>query len=373
MRHKSIKRTAVLLSAALLLTAAVPAASVRAESDEDFATSEQLDELEQLRQREAELAARQGELENDMDVVRQDVAALQDESYSLDLYLSELQAEGVILQEDYERLSRELEAARTAVNLAVSEYDEAAKEVEAKEEEYQDRLVAMYKRSKQSKLEVLLSSDGMTGFFTNLELLGVIGRSDQQVLEDLTAARETAEAKKQAAEQSKLQYEIFVADKQEQIKVLAGGIADTEKEISDLETQILNRSADLDYYAGLYNDAAAEESALRSRRDNIEGEIRAQAEATRAAWAEATRAAEEERARIAAEATRQAEAEASRKDRGGAGRRSKRSACRSLCSFRQRHDVSGPRQYGHLELLRLEDLSAESGAPGFSFGTGFSR
>lgn len=319
MKSAKKKIGALLLAAALSLTFMGPARAVRAEGDDDFATQDQLDELAELQKREADLAKRERQLENDMAYIRQEVSALQSESAELDVHLNELKDQGVILDNDYQRLTAELQAAKEAMNLAVADYDLAVAEVNHKQAEYEDRLVAMYKRSRQSKLEVLLSSDGLTGFFTNLELLGVIGRSDRQILEELTAARETAEVKKQVAENSKKQYEIFVAEKAEEIKVLAAGIASAESEISELQDKILNRSADLNYYSSLYTDNQQAQSELGRRKDDIQADIKAQAEATRAAWAEATRAAEEQRRReeearqAAAEATRRAEAEATRR------------------------------------------------------------
>lgn len=286
--------TALLLALTMICPAALPADKVRADGDdEDFATEEQLSELAELQRREAELAARAESLENDMSYIRRDVENLQASSQELGSYLSELKAQGVILEDDYQRLTNELAAAKAAMDQAVAEYDQAVEDVDDKQAEYEDRLVAMYKRSKQSKLEVLLSSNGLTGFFTNLELLGVIGRSDKQILEDLTAARETAEVKKQVAEDSKEQYELFVADKKKEIDILAAGISTTEEDIAALQQQIINRSADLSYYQGLYADNDAAQSSLSSQRSSLEGEIRQQAEATRSAWAEATRAAEQ--------------------------------------------------------------------------------
>lgn len=317
MQKRSI--LAFCLALSLVLPLGLQRGTVRAESESDdsFATQDQLDELAELQRREAELASRQQGLENDMAAIRDDVAYLQSQSADLGAKLDELRAKGVILEDEYKKLVAELESAKKTMQDAISAYESAKQLVEDKQVEYQDRLVAMYKRSKQSKLEVLLSSDGITGFFTNLELLGVIGRSDKQILEDLTAAREMAEAKKKVAEDYKTKYDAFVARKKAQIEKLAKGIRSTQDDIESIQSQILNRSADLSQVQGLYADTNSEITSVNGRKGEIEADIHAQAEATRAAWAEATRKAEEEAAaaKAAEEAARKAaQAEADKAD-----------------------------------------------------------
>ncbi len=320
MKRKSL--LALVLAGAILVTGWLPGTDVRANSTgEDFSTQEQRDELAELQRQEAELASNQARLDAEMQTVRQEVASLQSQSQTLTAQLDELLAEGVILQSEYDNLIAELDAAKAAMDLAIAEYETARLDVENKQAEYESRLVAMYKRSKQSPLEVLLDSDGITGFFTNLELLGVIGRSDQQILEELTAARETAEVKKTVAEDSKKLYEQFVSDKADEIDLLSQGIASTEDDLADLQSQILNRSSNLSSLEGTYYQNQQSQAAIDQRQTQIYNTIAQQAEATRAARAEATRAAQAEATRAArAEATRAAQAEATRAARAEAAR-----------------------------------------------------
>lgn len=309
MKNKSI--LAVLIAASLLFTAVLPGPSMRA-SDE-YATQEQRDELAELQRQEANLAAQQAGLDSQMSTIRNEVYSLQQQSGELNSQLDNLLAEGKILQSEYDTLMAQLAAAKQAMDDAIAAYDEARKEVDDKQVEYENRLVAMYKNSKQSPLEVLLDSDGITGFFTNLELLSVIGRSDQQILEELTAARETAQVKKQVAEESKKQYEQFVADKQAEIDVLSGKVDTTENDIAYLQNQIINRNGDLSSLESQYYNNQSQQGQLADRQNQLENQIAAQAEATQAARAEATRAAQAEATRAAAaEAARVAAAEATR-------------------------------------------------------------
>ncbi len=323
MKHKSI--VACLLAFSLIFTTVLPGPTVRA--SEDFSTQEQRDELAELQRQEAALAAQQASLDGQMSSIRNEVYSLQQQSSALNSQLEQLLAEGKILESEYNRLMDQLAAAKEAMDLAIADYDKARQEVDDKQVEYENRLVAMYKSSKQSPLEVLLDSDGLTGFFTNLELLSVIGRSDKQILEELTAARETAQVKKQVAEESKLQYEQFVADKQAEINVLAGVVDTTESDIAYLQGQIINRNGDLDYLEGQYYNNLNQQGQVSDRQNQIENQIAAQAQATQAARAEATRAAQAEATRAAqAEAARVAAAEATRAAQAAAAAEATRAA-----------------------------------------------
>lgn len=313
MQKKSLAALMLAITLLFSITWPVRPLSANQSGGEDFSTQEQKDELAELRRQEAELASRQAQIDAEMAVVRSEVNSLRQQSNTLTGQLEELLREGKILQVEYDNLMAELAAAKAAMDRAIAEYEAARKEVADKQVEYEERLIAMFKRSKQSPLEVLLDSDGITGFFTNLELLSVIGRSDQQILEELTAARETAEVKKMVAEDSKKQYERFVAQKEAEIELLSQGIAITENDIAILQEQLANRSSNLSALQGSYNWNQSLQSSIDARQNQINASIAAQAEATRAARAEATRAAQAEATRAAsAEATRAAQAEATR-------------------------------------------------------------
>ena len=298
-KNIKIKFLSIFLAFGLFVTL-MPVGVLKAD-DNDFATQDQLEELERLKQLEKELAANQAKLDAEMDSIKQEVSNLQNKSLGLNSQLDKLSSDNKIAQEDYKRLKAELEAAETAMNKAIQEYEEAKKDVEDKEKEYEKRMIAMYKRSKQSPLEVLLDSEGITGFFTNLELLTVIAKSDIEILDQLTTARETSQMKKLKAEESKKMFDVFVEKKQKEINLLAQGIKSTENEISKVQEGILNRSSSLSELENTYTQNNKKQNNIASEQYRIQTEIKAQAEATRAAWAEATRAAQAEREKAAKE------------------------------------------------------------------------
>ena len=313
--YNKLKILAVVLAVALTVTLFPVNHIVYAVQNEEFATQEQLDELERLKEREKELAAQQAELDSQMNAIKSEVSQLQSQSSNLNSQLEDMFAEDLILQEDYDRLNAELATATETMNAAIQDYENAKANVDLKQEEYEKRMVAMYMRGQKSDLEILLESDGITGFFTNLRLLEVIGYADQEALAELTLAREEAEVMKLRAEEYKIMYDEFVEEKSAEISLLAQGIASTKTDLSAIQNDILNRGSQL---SGLESESSAigsEQSNVSGSIGDVQSEINTQAEATIAARAEATRAAEAERARKAEENRRAtAAAEAAREE-----------------------------------------------------------
>lgn len=282
-KQRRNKFIAAALAVSMILTV-VPTTQVSANNNE-YASQEQLDELERLKEREKELASAQAQLDADMNTVKSEVANLQSQSAGLSSQLEQLMAEDVVLKKDYDRLQKELKEAEEFMKAAISAYKDAKTDVDKKQKEYELRMVAMYKRSNQSIIDILMRSDGISGFFTNLQLISVIAKSDQDVLQELTTARETAQVKKMAAEESKKQYDEFVAAKAKEIEELAKGIRSKESEISSVQNNLLNRSSDLSNLQEKYTVNAQERSNIKSQSSDIQEQIDAQAEATRAAQA----------------------------------------------------------------------------------------
>lgn len=282
-KQRRNKFIAAALAVSMILTV-VPTTQVSANNNE-YASQEQLNELERLKEREKELASAQAQLDADMNTVKSEVANLQSQSAGLSSQLEQLMTEDVVLKKDYDRLQKELKEAEEFMKAAISAYEDAKTDVDKKQKEYELRMVAMYKRSNQSIIDILMRSDGISGFFTNLQLISVIAKSDQDVLQELTTARETAQVKKMAAEESKKQYDEFVAAKAKEIEELAKGIRSKESEISSVQNNLLNRSSDLSNLQEKYTVNAQERSNIKSQSSDIQEQIDAQAEATRAAQA----------------------------------------------------------------------------------------
>ncbi len=282
-KQRRNKFIAAALAVSMILTV-VPTTQVSANNNE-YASQEQLDELERLKKREKELASAQAQLDADMNTVKSEVANLQSQSAGLSSQLEQLMAEDVVLKKDYDRLQKELKEAEEFMKAAITAYEDAKADVDKKQKEYELRMVAMYKRSNQSIIDILMRSDGISGFFTNLQLISVIAKSDQDVLQELTTARETAQVKKMAAEESKKKYDEFVAAKAKEIEELAKGIRSKESEINSVQNNLLNRSSDLSNLKEKYTVNAQERSNIKSQSSDIQEQIDAQAEATRAAQA----------------------------------------------------------------------------------------
>lgn len=294
---------ALLLAGAILVTGAWYGPALKADEDQDqYATEEELSDLAALAARDRDLATQQESVNQQMAQVQVEVDSLTAQSNGLNSQLEELRAEGKILDSEYETLMGQLKAAEEAMRAAIQAYEDAKADVEVKQEEFQKRLVAMYKRSQQSFLEVLLNSNGITGFFTNLKLLETIGKTDAKILDDLTQARAKADFQKNMAKQTKDEYEEFVSLKQEEINKLAKGIRITEDELENVMGNLMNRSSYLGDLNANYNSLDSERAAIQAEKSQINESIANRAEI-------AKKAAEEEAARQKEERRRQEEQE----------------------------------------------------------------
>jgi murein DD-endopeptidase MepM/ murein hydrolase activator NlpD len=297
---------ALLLAGAILVTGAWYGPALQADEDQDqYATEEEMSSLASLAERDRELAAQQESVNQEMAQVQSEVDNLTTQSNGLNSQLDALRAEGKILDSEYETLMGQLKAAEETMRAAIQAYEDAKADVEVKQEEFQKRLVAMYKRSQQSFLEVLLNSNGITGFFTNLKLLETIGKTDAKVLDDLTQARAKADFQKNMAKQTKDEYEQFVSLKQEEINNLAKGIRSTEDELASVMGNLMNRSSYLGDLNADYNSLDSERASIKAQQSQINQDIANRAEAAKKAAEEARKA---EAAKKAAEEARKAEA-----------------------------------------------------------------
>jgi peptidoglycan hydrolase CwlO-like protein len=273
---------ALLLAGAILVTGAWYGPALQADEDQDqYATEEEMSSLASLAERDRELAAQQESVNQEMAQVQSEVDNLTTQSNGLNSQLDALRAEGKILDSEYETLMGQLKAAEETMRAAIQAYEDAKADVEVKQEEFQKRLVAMYKRSQQSFLEVLLNSNGITGFFTNLKLLETIGKTDAKVLDDLTQARAKADFQKNMAKQTKDEYEQFVSLKQEEINNLAKGIRSTEDELASVMGNLMNRSSYLGDLNADYNSLDSERASIKAQQSQINQDIANRAEAAK--------------------------------------------------------------------------------------------
>lgn len=172
---------------------------------------------EEIKQKQAELDAGEEEEES----LASQVVALETELNNLQAAIAEGEAQLVVLEE---------------------ELAEAQKKVETQTTNLNSRLRNMYKSGSIGFLDVLLDSGSFSEFLTNFDLVKKIYSSDQSVLNELEAAHDEVEKKKQEMEtlQAELEASKAVTEEQKQQveakkEEIAASNEETEKMIAELQ------------------------------------------------------------------------------------------------------------------------------------------
>lgn len=115
------------------------------------------------------------------------------------------------------------------------ELEEAQKKVDTQNENLNDRLRNMYKTSSVGYVDVLLDSGSVSEFLTNLDLVKIIYKDDQRVLEELKTAREEVEKKKNAVEELQADLEASKEVTAEEKSVIEAKKAEVAKNNDELD------------------------------------------------------------------------------------------------------------------------------------------
>lgn len=126
-------------------------------------------------------------------------------------------------------------------------------EMEAQDDELQNRLRAMYKNDDVGMIQILLGSDDITDFMTNMDMVQRIFDNDVEILKDMEAQHEKIEVQKKQLEtlQAKLETQKQQqADKQASLQASRGQVSALKSQVSSdnaaLEAQIDDLNAEAD-------------------------------------------------------------------------------------------------------------------------------
>jgi murein DD-endopeptidase MepM/ murein hydrolase activator NlpD len=203
--------------------------------------------------------AKKEETENQLDEVQKTVDALQGEAEDLEsdlAYLNDLSEEQKI---QYEEIALELQAALSAKQVALVLYLSSEADLDTKKTQYSERMSAMFEYQNRSLLEVLLESDSVAGFFTNLEIVSLIGEADQQALDELQIAMDDAALKSAYAQQEALDMQAVADEKQAELDELKAKIGTTEEALEEKESEL--------------SDWEKKENDLNAKADSLDKEI----------------------------------------------------------------------------------------------------
>ena len=192
--------------------------------------------------------------------------------------LDELNAQNEEMQAEYELIASQYAAALIARAEALDRYVQAQDNLAATELMFSERVSVMFEYQNKSTLEILLESNSLAGFFTNIELISLIADADDQAVDQMQIALDDAKAQEEMALAEAEEMEAIAEDKQAQLRDLEEQIGITTDSIADLDWQISSAQSDANAFNAQVDD-------LNSQIADIQSELYAQQQAAAAAAA----------------------------------------------------------------------------------------
>ena len=166
------------------------------------------------------------------------VSSLAGEASALRGELADLNELSEEQRAQYEVIAGQLAAALIAKTEALDAYIQAQEDLEATEQMFQERLSVMFEYQNKSTLEVLLESDSLAGFFTNIEIISLIADADAQAVDQMEVVLENAEAQRVYALQQADEMQAIADEKQAQLDELEERIGITTDALEDISCQL---------------------------------------------------------------------------------------------------------------------------------------
>ena len=157
----------------------------------------------------------------------------------------------------YELIYGQLEAALEEKAQALDEFIVAQENLETQQKLFRDRVTVMFEYQNKSTLEVLLESDSLAGFFTNMELISLIADADAQAVDKLQIAMDDAELQAEIKLKHAEEMQAVADEKQRQLDELTSLIGTTQATLDNVNTDIDSWSAkedELEAYAEELDD-----------------------------------------------------------------------------------------------------------------------
>ena len=154
--------------------------------------------------------------------------------------LSKLNQANAEQKAQYELIYSQLQAALDEKAQALDEYIAAQENLEKQQKLFSDRITVMFEYQNKSTLEVLLESNSIAGFFTNLEVISLIADSDAQAVDVLQVALDDAQLQADIKLQHADDMQAIADEKQKQLDELKKLIGQTEETLNNVESSIDN-------------------------------------------------------------------------------------------------------------------------------------
>ena len=120
----------------------------------------------------------------------------------------------------YQIIAQQLADALIAKAEALDRYVVAQDNLAAEQETFSTQISVMYEYQNTSTLEIMLQSDSIAGFFTNMEIITLIADAQAQAVDNMQVALDDAQAQADYALQEATDMENAARERQEQLQEL---------------------------------------------------------------------------------------------------------------------------------------------------------
>ncbi|MCR5616740.1 MAG: peptidoglycan DD-metalloendopeptidase family protein [Clostridiales bacterium] len=152
--------------------------------------------------------------------------------------LEELNGLSAEQKAQYEEIAHQLAEALIAKSEALDTYVKAQENLIETREMFSNRISVMFEYQNKSTLEVLLESDSIAGFFTNMEMISLIADADNQAVDQMQIALDDAELQAEVALQEAEDMQAIADEKAAQLKELEDRIGVTTAALDDVSTRL---------------------------------------------------------------------------------------------------------------------------------------
>lgn len=238
----------------------------------------------------ASLAAKQEQALADLAAIRENQSEAQEELWKYDELLR-------YNNEMKDLASGQLDSLHEQIQAKEQSITDTTAAIEAQEQAFLDRMVAVYMEEDTDWLEVILESESLSDFLTRMERVGAISDYDNKIIHNLSSNRELLQKDKVALD--------YAETTQQQ------RVADYEAAITQNQQIYAAKLEYMDHLKANESDLVREYSYYRQQEDELDAKL--QAHYAELARQEEVRRQEEERKRQEAIAAQKAAEEAERK------------------------------------------------------------
>lgn len=189
---------------------------------------------EQLQNAKAQKAATQEKVA----AAKAQIGALSGEVSNLSSELSELSSLNDEQKRLYAQIAGQMQYALQEQQKAFDMYLESLENLDQQQLEYSQRMGVLLEFKNKSIIEVLLSSDDFASFFTQMEMIELIGEADNQALDKLEAAIDDAELKRIYAEEQAIAMQVVVDEKQAELDALRNQMDITQTSLNEKQWEL---------------------------------------------------------------------------------------------------------------------------------------